>query len=159
MVGHVAGPCPKDYAMTIPPTSSATNPTSNTSTSNAATAGAAATVNYNEFLQLLVAQLQNQDPTQPTDPTQYLSQLASFSNVEQSVQTNVKLDTLLTTNALTQAESVIGKTVTSADGKTSGTVASVALASDGTTTATLTNGSTLALANGVSVSGASVSGS
>ena len=133
--------------MTIPATTSATSAGANTT---AATAKAV-TVDYNAFLKLLVEQLKNQDPTQPTDPTQYLSQLASFSNVEQAVQTNTKLDTLLTTNALTQAESVIGKTVTSVDGRTSGTVVSVALGTDGTTTATLAGGSTLPLTGGVQV--------
>lgn len=130
-----------------------TSSTATPATTTSATAKAA-TVDYNAFLKLLVEQLKNQDPTQPTDPTQYLSQLASFSNVEQAVQTNTKLDTLLTTNALTQAENVIGKTITSADGRTSGTVASVALGTDGSTTATLTTGSTLPLTGGVQVSGA-----
>ena len=75
--------------------------------------------------------MKNQDPTSPSDPTQYLSQLASFSNVEQAVQTNSKLDTMLTTSSLTQAEGVIGKTVTSGDGSVSGQVVSVALARRG----------------------------
>jgi flagellar basal-body rod modification protein FlgD len=35
------------------------------------------------FLQLLVAQLQNQDPLNPTDSTQFVSQLAQFSELEQ----------------------------------------------------------------------------
>lgn len=133
---------------------SATTSSAASSASSTAATAKAVTVDYNAFLKLLVEQLKNQDPTQPTDPTQYLSQLASFSNVEQAVQTNTKLDTLLTTNALTQAESVIGKTITSADGLTSGTVASVALGTDGTTTATLTTGTTLPLTGGVQVSGA-----
>ena len=38
------------------------------------------------FLQLLVAQMRNQDPLQPTDGVQFLSQLAQFSNLEQSIQ-------------------------------------------------------------------------
>ena len=38
------------------------------------------------FLRLLVAQMRNQDPLQPTDPAQYMSQLAMFSNVERSVE-------------------------------------------------------------------------
>lgn len=78
----------------------------------------APTVNYNQFLQLLVAELQHQDPTSPTDPTQYMSQLASFSTVEQQVQTNSTLDALLSA----QASTMIGKSVTSADGTTSGIV-------------------------------------
>ena len=40
------------------------------------------------FLQLLVAQMRNQDPLQPTDSVQFLSQLAQFSSLEQSVQLN-----------------------------------------------------------------------
>jgi flagellar basal-body rod modification protein FlgD len=48
----------------------------------------------NQFLQLLTAQLQNQDPMQPTDPTQFVSQLAQFSTVEQLVQSNTTLTSI-----------------------------------------------------------------
>ncbi len=48
----------------------------------------------NEFLTLLVAQLKNQDPMNPTDPTQFVSQLAQFSTVEQLVQGNSTLGTI-----------------------------------------------------------------
>ena len=130
-----------------------TPPTTGTaSTATSSTTTNPNTVDYNTFLQLLVTELQNQDPTSPTDPTQYLSQLASFSAVGQSVQTNAKLDTMLTTSALSQADSAIGRTVTSADGSTTGVVSSVAIGSDGTVSATLQNGSTLPLGNGVTVS-------
>ena len=99
-------------------------------------------MDYTEFLQLLVAELQNQDPTSPTDPTQYMSQLASFSSVEQQVQTNSTLDSLLSA----QVSNIIGKTVTSADGNTSGIVVSVELASSGGgAIATLQNGNTVTL--------------
>ena len=108
-------------------------------------------VDYNSFLQLLVQELKNQDPTKPSDPTQYLSQIASFSNVQQTVQMNGKLDSLLTTSSLSQAEGAICKTVSSADGKVSGKVTSVALASSGAATATLDNGSTLTLDSTVRV--------
>ena len=125
--------------------------TSSTSASNSA-AAASATVDYNSFLKLLVAELQNQDPTSPADPTQYMSQLASFSAVGQTVQTNQKLDTMLTQSALQQAENAIGHTVTSADGSTKGTVASVSIGTDGTVTANLVGGSTVSMSNGVTVS-------
>lgn len=46
-----------------------------------------ATVDKNMFLQLLVAQLQNQDPLNPTDSTTFVTQLAQFQNLEQSVNT------------------------------------------------------------------------
>jgi flagellar basal-body rod modification protein FlgD len=41
--------------------------------------------NENTFLQLLVAQIQNQDPTSPVDSNQFLSQLAEFSQLEQLI--------------------------------------------------------------------------
>ena len=125
---------------TTPLTNTTTNPTSTT-----ASTAAQATVDYNSFLQLLVQELKNQDPTSPSDPTQYLSQIATFSNVQQAVQTNSTLNSLLTTSSLSQAEGAIGKTVSSADGTVSGKVTSVALSSSGVATATLANGSTLNL--------------
>ena len=97
-------------------------------------------------------ELKNQDPSNPSDPTQFVSQIATFSNVEQAVQSNATLTSLLTTTALSQAENAIGKTVTSADGKTTGVVKSVALTSGGAATATLTSGATLQLDSTVTFS-------
>lgn len=129
-----------------------TTPTTATSTAAKTTTATAATVDYNSFLKLMIAELKNQDPTAPADPTTFMSQLASFSNVEQAVQSNTKLDAILTTTSLSQAESVIGRTVSGPDG-TSGKVVSVSLGAAGAATATLANGSTLALSSGVTVSG------
>lgn len=136
------------------PTAAASTSTSAASTAAAVSAATAksATVDYNSFLTLMIAELKNQNPTSPSDPTQYMSQLASFSSVEQQVNTNTKLDSMLTANALSQADGVIGYAVSSADGKTSGIVSSVTLGSGGALTATLTNGSTLALGSGVKIS-------
>jgi flagellar basal-body rod modification protein FlgD len=44
------------------------------------------------FLQLLVAQIKNQDPTSPTDGTQFLTQLAQFSQLEQLINIRQDLD-------------------------------------------------------------------
>ena len=55
----------------------------NSSASNASSSSALA--NESTFLQLLVAQIKNQDPTQPMDSTAFLSQLAQFSQLEQLV--------------------------------------------------------------------------
>jgi flagellar basal-body rod modification protein FlgD len=128
----------------------ATTPTA-TISSNTTSAAQSATINYNQFLQLLIAELKNQDPTNPLDPTQQVSQLASFSAVEQQVQTNTTLTSLLNNNYLSQAESAIGHKVTSADGSVSGAIASVTVSSSGAT-ATLTNGQTVTLGSGVTIS-------
>lgn len=43
------------------------------------------------FLKLMIAQIRNQDPLQPMDPTEYVSQLATFSQLEQQTETNKQL--------------------------------------------------------------------
>lgn len=100
-------------------------------TSSTSTTSSASTVDYDAFLQLLVTQLQNQDPTEPTDNAELMAQLASFSSVEQQVQTNERLDQLIRSNVLGDATNLIGKTITSSDGSQSGTVSAVLLAEDG----------------------------
>jgi flagellar basal-body rod modification protein FlgD len=122
-----------------------------TSTDNRTSATPTPTLDYNAFLRLLIAELQNQDPTAPMDPTEHISQLASFSAVEQGVKTNAKLDSLLTSFALSQADNVLGHTVTSADGNTTGKVASVRIISGGAV-ALLENGSEVTLGEGIKIS-------
>jgi flagellar basal-body rod modification protein FlgD len=132
-----------DMTTTIPVgANSTTKPTSKTA------------VDYQSFLKLLIAEMKNQDPTKPMDSTQYVAQLATFSQVEQSVQTNTKLDQIMQSSALSQADALIGRSITSADGKTSGTVASVRLASSGLI-AVLANGTEIPVTSGVSVKAAS----
>ena len=111
-------------------------------------------VDYQSFLKLLIAEMKNQDPTKPMDSTQYVAQLATFSQVEQSVQTNTKLNQIMQSSALSQADALIGRSITSADGTTTGTVASVRLASSGLI-AVLQNGTEVAVGPGVSVKAAS----
>lgn len=108
------------------------------------------TVDYQAFLRLLMAQMKNQDPTSPMESTDYMAQLASFSQVEQAVQTNARLDRILQTSALSEAGSLIGHEITSADGKTTGTVAEVRLASDGLI-ALLQGGEEVAVGSGIVV--------
>jgi flagellar basal-body rod modification protein FlgD len=132
-------------------TSTSGTTASSTASTASSSSSATPTVDYNQFLQLLIAEMKNQDPTSPMDPTQSVSQLASFSQVEQQVQTNSKLDAMMTSAALSQADSVIGHTITSADGSVSGKVTSVAVTSSGAT-ATLASGKTVSLASGVTIS-------
>jgi len=111
-------------------------------------------VDYQSFLRLLVAEMKNQDPTNPMDSTQYMAQLASFSQVEQSVQINSKLNQILQSSALAQADAVIGRQITSADGETTGIVASVKLYSDGVI-AVLEDGTEIPIVPGVVIAPAS----
>jgi flagellar basal-body rod modification protein FlgD len=117
---------------------------------NATHASATPSLSYNSFISLLMAEPKNQDPTQPMDPSQMVSQLATISDVGQAVQTNSSLCSLLTSASLTQAEQLIGKSVTSADGSTSGQVTSVTVNGSGAT-AVLSNGRQVSLANGATV--------
>jgi flagellar basal-body rod modification protein FlgD len=126
-------------------------PASGAASSSTAATAASSMVNYNDFLTILMAELKNQDPTQPSDPAQMVSQLASFSQVEQQVNTNSKLDSLLSSMAITQAGSLIGHTVTSSDGSQSGTVASVNVTSSGSV-AVLNSGSQIPLNGGITIS-------
>ena len=116
-----------------------------------ATSQSTATATYDNFLKLLMAQMKNQDPTEPMKSTEYMAQLATFSQVEQTVQSNAKLDALLASSALSQADSVIGRTVTTADGKISGKVDSVIITDEGAV-AKLTGGDNVLLGPGIVVS-------
>ncbi|MBO0903589.1 flagellar hook assembly protein FlgD [Jiella sonneratiae] len=128
--------------------SSATAASTSQTTSTASTAKS--TLDYNSFLQLLVAEMSNQDPLNPTDSTEYVAQFATFSGVEQSIQTNSKLDSLMAVSALTQANSLIGRTITSADGATSGVVSAVRAGSTGIE-AVLEGGGSVTLESGTEV--------
>jgi flagellar basal-body rod modification protein FlgD len=61
----------------------------------AATAGAPKDItNKDTFLQLLIAQLQNQDPLKPQDGAEFVTQLAQFSNLEQQIASREDLDAI-----------------------------------------------------------------
>lgn len=125
-----------------------------TTTSTAATDTKEATLNYDSFLKLLVAQMKNQDPTDPMDASQQMAQLASFSSVEQAIKTNKHLESLIQETSMSQATSLIGKHITSSDGETKGIVKAVEINSDGLT-AVLENGKEVLVTTGVTVAQAS----
>jgi flagellar basal-body rod modification protein FlgD len=132
-----------------------TSATDSTSKSTSTTTTTSSTgVDYNTFLRLLIAEMKNQDPTNPMDTSQYMSQFAQLSSVEQAMQTNNKLDALLSSQSLSQADGLIGKTVsfTDATGASfSGKVASISINSDGSV-ATLENGTKVAIGPGLTIS-------
>ena len=83
---------------------------------NSQSSGAEAKLNedLNRFLTLLVTQLQNQDPLDPLDATEFTSQLVQFASVEQQIFQNSNLEKLLNlqeTNQISQMVDFIGKRV------------------------------------------------
>ena len=64
-----------------------------------------------EFLKLLVVQMRNQDPLKPVSDTEFIAQMAEFSNLEQTTAMNVQLKELRQSNAFTQAAALMGKQV------------------------------------------------
>src|SRR5690348_10344882 len=103
---------------TVPPA------TTNPAATNAAAAGSNAmqqlSGNFQTFLTLLTTQLQNQDPLAPMDSNQFTQQLVQYSQVEQQINTNDNLKTLINQgSAQTGAYGVsyLGKAVTIANGQ------------------------------------------
>ncbi len=91
----------------------------NTASGNAA---AKLTSNFETFLTLLTTQLKNQDPTAPMDSNQFTQQLVQFSQVEQQIQTNTNLNSLLaqgSTMSAAYATSYLGKMVSVTNGQAS----------------------------------------
>ena len=128
-----------------------TTATRGTQQNTTAQSTGASTLGYDAFLKLLVAQMQNQDPTKPMDSTEFVAQLASFSGVEQSVKINSKLDALITSIGLNQADALIGKYVSNFDGSVSGKVVAVQAFSDGAV-AELEDGRLVMLEAGIRIS-------
>ena len=82
--------------------------------SQAAKSNAVLTSNFDTFLKLLTAQLQNQDPLEPMDASQFTQQLVQYSSVEQGIYTNKNLETLIAmqqTGGLGSAVNYIGREV------------------------------------------------
>lgn len=70
-----------------------------------------ANIGIQDFLKILTAQLNNQDPLKPVDNQEFVAQIAQFASLEQSRQLNVKIDELLTSQATTQSVGLLGKTI------------------------------------------------
>ncbi|MBN2641009.1 MAG: hypothetical protein JXR78_05115 [Victivallales bacterium] len=67
------------------------------------------------FYKLLVAEIGNQDPTNPMDNKELVLQLSQFSTLEATKELNTNMNTFIEQNALTSAAALIGKEVTYMD--------------------------------------------
>src|ERR1019366_4131317 len=74
---------------TLPGSMATAQPSSTPSTST----GNSAVISSNDFLTLLVTEMQNQDPTANTDPNEYINQLVQVNSLEQLIQMNQTLST------------------------------------------------------------------
>ncbi len=95
-------------ASSIAPKASTPSSTgSNNSDSNNLMGG----IGKSDFLQLLVAQLRNQDPLQPMQDGEFIAQMAQLNTVEQLTTMNNNLTEFMNFNEMAQASSLIGKTI------------------------------------------------
>ena len=86
-------------------------------TTSSANSQAKLSEDLDTFLYLLTTQLKHQDPLSPMDTTEFTNQLVQFANVEQSIQTNKNLESLLSYNRVslgTMAVNYLGNTIQAA---------------------------------------------
>lgn len=88
-------------------------------------------LDFQSLLKIIMTQLTYQDPLKPVDNFQFVSQLAQFSQLQQSQTLNDQITSLLTAQSMTQATSLLGRTVdfTSETQKLSGAVQSISVSS------------------------------
>jgi flagellar basal-body rod modification protein FlgD len=82
--------------------------TGSSSTTSTAASSAKLTQDYNSFLKLLTTQMQNQDPLSPMESTEFTNQLVQFSQVEQQISQNTKLDKLVSLQNNNQTQASLG---------------------------------------------------
>ena len=75
------------------------------------------TLGQDEFLQLLVTQMRNQDPMKPMSDTEFIAQMAQFSNLEQTKAMSGDIAQLRQSSAFTQAAALMGKQVSLLSGE------------------------------------------
>jgi flagellar basal-body rod modification protein FlgD len=96
-------------------TSTSNSSGSSSSSASSATAGLSIGGDFDTFLQLLTTQLQNQDPLDPMDADSFTQELVEFASVEQQVDMNTNMQTLISMQQTTEATSalqLVGSTVT-----------------------------------------------
>ena len=90
---------------------SAAAATNSSSSSSSSSSGGLNALGEQDFLTMLVAQLQNQDPLNPSDPTNFTAELAQFSSLEQLTNLNTNMTSMLTNSNTSTAMGMIGSVV------------------------------------------------
>ena len=96
---------PKQAAVHATPKATSTNGTSNSGAASSSAASNPSDITSNDFLTLLVSELKNQDPTQPTDPNAYISQLVGVNSLQQLISINQGLTSIETPTTSTTSTS------------------------------------------------------
>lgn len=111
---------------------------------NPVTAASSATqsngLDFQSLLKIILTQLTYQDPLKPVDNAQFVSQLAQFSQLQQSQTLNDQVTSLLASQAASQATSLLGRTVDFSAGTASltGVVKAISFTSGSPTVTILT---------------------
>jgi flagellar basal-body rod modification protein FlgD len=121
------------------PATGTTNTAATTSTTSTNSSSSSLPITQNQFLQMLMTELQNQNPMNPnsSDPMSFVTELAQFTSVEQETNTAQSTATLASGQSTASAIALLGHTVNYTDPTTgatdSGTVQSVEISSSGPT--------------------------
>lgn len=75
------------------------------------------TLDKDAFLKIMIAQLQYQDPTNPSDSNQFIQQMATFTTLEQITNLNTNMEKLYTLQQFSSASALIGRKVTVYNGQ------------------------------------------
>lgn len=103
---------------TVPTTTTTTAPGGTTGSTGAAGKAIGTVLGKDDFLKLLVGQLKNQDPLNPTSDTDFIGQMAQFSQLEQTTNMASANEELINQQRGARAVALIGRTVTYPDATT-----------------------------------------
>ncbi len=108
---------------------------SSSNTNSSSTSSSSATISANDFLTLLVTEMQNQDPTANTDPNEYINQLVNVNSLEQLISINQNLSTALGTSPTGSTAGATGASAASVSGASPASQPGVAAGNSGTAAA------------------------
>jgi flagellar basal-body rod modification protein FlgD len=134
-------------------TATSATSTSPGSTSSSSASSPSNTLTANDFIQFMITQLQNQDPLDPTDSNQMLTQMSEIGQLESATNLQSSLTTMVQQNQIASASGMIGKYIQGTDqsqNQVSGSVTAVQVTTNGVNL-TIDSGDTVPLNNVTSI--------
>jgi flagellar basal-body rod modification protein FlgD len=123
---------------------------------SSSTTNSSTSLTPNDFINFMVTELQNQDPLDPTDPNQMLTQMSEIGQLQSSTTLQTDLTGMVQQNQVSAASSMIGKLVQGTDANANqqtGIVSAVQVSSTGVNL-TLSTGATVPMANVTAITNA-----